>query len=87
MPFRDELSAPDLRQILDLIGELHSATDPDEVRLVLLSRLREVVPADLVSYNDIDLSGATETYTLYDPELMVSPELVQALTGCSTNIR
>jgi DNA-binding CsgD family transcriptional regulator len=78
LPLRDELCAEDLRLILDLIGDMHSATGPDEVRWLLLARLRELVPADLISYNDIDLSGATETHTLYEPELMVSPELVQA---------
>jgi DNA-binding CsgD family transcriptional regulator len=78
LPLRGELAAADLHLILDLIGDLHGATGVDEVRLVLLARLRELVPADLISYNDIDLSGATETYTLYEPELVVSPELVQA---------
>jgi ATP/maltotriose-dependent transcriptional regulator MalT len=78
LPVRDELDAADLRLILDLIGDLHGATGVDEVRWVLLARLRELVQADLISYNDIDLSGATETYTLYEPELVVSPELVHA---------
>jgi len=78
LPIRDELCAEDLRLVLDLIGDLHGATGPDEVRWLLLVRLREVVPADLISYNDIDLSGATETYTLYEPEPVVSPDLVRA---------
>jgi len=78
MPLQDEVDARDLRLILDLIGELHTSTGVDEVRWVLLSRLRELVTADLISYNDIDLSGATETHTLYEPELAVNPELVQA---------
>lgn len=78
MPSRDELAAKDLWLILDLIGDLHSATDPEEVRWLLLARLREVVSADLISYNDIDLSGATETYTMYEPDLVASPELIQA---------
>jgi DNA-binding CsgD family transcriptional regulator len=78
LPIRDELCADDLRLILDLIGDLHGANGPDEVRWLLLARLREVVPADLISYNDIDLSGATETYTLYEPKLVASPDLIQA---------
>lgn len=78
MPLRDELDAADLRLVLRLIGDLHGASGIDEVRWVLLARLRELVPADLISYNDIDLSGATETYTVYEPELAVSPEIVQA---------
>jgi DNA-binding CsgD family transcriptional regulator len=78
LPFRDELCAEDLRLILDLIGDLHSATSPDQVRCLLLARLRELVPADLISYNDIDLSGATGTYTLYEPEVEASPALIQA---------
>jgi len=72
---RDELRAEDLHAILALVAELHLAGGVDALGQLLLGRLRSLVPADLVSYNDIDLTGTGTSRIWYDPDLDPSSEL------------
>ena len=72
-----QLDRDDAIGILDVLGSLHEATDTQDVGHLLISRLHELVPCDVVSYNDIDVeapsSGGTRTF--FEPELTPRPEL------------
>lgn len=43
----------DIELALDLVGEAHGAADLDELRIFLPQRLRELVPSDYASYNEL----------------------------------
>lgn len=43
-----------------------------------MSQLNTVIATDLVSYNDIDLTGAGNSRTFFEPELVSRPHLEQA---------
>lgn len=77
----DPLSADDLRSVLRILGELHAARDPDELTYLLMQQLNSVVNTDLISYNDIDLSGTGSTHTYFEPELVPRPELERAFAA------
>jgi DNA-binding CsgD family transcriptional regulator len=62
------LSAKDVRGVLDFVGEAHGAEDLDELRAFLPAALRRLIPADYASYNEIGNDGRTYA-TLGDPEL------------------
>lgn len=78
MALRDELTAGDLRAVLDLLGALHEARDPNELAVVLLERLRPVVPADLISFNEIDLAAGAPSRVRFDPQLVLGRDLITA---------
>jgi DNA-binding CsgD family transcriptional regulator len=42
-----------MAEALDLVGEAHGAADLDELRAFLPPRLRELVPSDYASYNEL----------------------------------
>ncbi|MET0559694.1 MAG: LuxR C-terminal-related transcriptional regulator [Solirubrobacterales bacterium] len=48
-----QLSAKDLRATLDFVGEVHSFEDLDSFRTGILPGLGELVPSDLVGYNEV----------------------------------
>ncbi|WP_375481155.1 LuxR C-terminal-related transcriptional regulator [uncultured Jatrophihabitans sp.] len=72
-----QLRGEDAVGILDVLGSLHEAPNPQDVGHLLISRLHELVACDVVSYNDIDVeapaSGGTRTF--FEPELTPRPEL------------
>ena len=72
-----ELAAEDLRRILDLLGDAHQAIGAAEFSEVLMLGLVTLIGCDLVSYNEIDLTGgATRTY--FEPHLAPHPEIEKA---------
>ncbi len=62
------LSDSQYRGLLDLVGEAHDARDLTEFRAAVLPGVRRLVPADIVSYNEISRSGAGNVAAT-DPEL------------------
>ena len=72
-----ELSARDLRGMLELLGLAHQTTGADQFGDVLMRGVVSLIGCDLVSYNEIDLiGGATQTY--FEPHLVPRPELQEA---------
>lgn len=61
------LSEPDLRSVLDFVGEAYDAQDLAEFRAVLLPGIHRLVASDYVAYNEIEQGQAGLT--------IVSPEL------------
>jgi DNA-binding CsgD family transcriptional regulator len=57
------------RAVLDFVGDVHDAQDLDELRGMVLSSLRRMVPADYSSYNEIPSGAAGELFTVAEPEL------------------
>jgi DNA-binding CsgD family transcriptional regulator len=47
------LAKQDIQQALDLVGEAHGAADLDELRTFIPMRLREILPSDYASYNEL----------------------------------
>jgi len=72
---RGELRAADLRMILGLVGELHQAADQAELSRLLVVRLGSLIPADLISYRDIDSTGASAGRFSCEP--VTNPALVR----------
>jgi DNA-binding CsgD family transcriptional regulator len=66
--------------VLSMLGALHEAGNPDELSQILLRRLRELIPCDVISYNDIDVAAPATggTRTWFEPELIPQPELEYA---------
>lgn len=64
------LSASDLRAALDLIGEAHSFEDLDSFRVGILPGLGQLVPSDLVGYNEVD-PGNGDALVVLHPELAI----------------
>lgn len=56
---RGELRAAELRTILRLVGDLHEAAGKAELGRLLVVRLGSLIPAELISYRDIDSTGAS----------------------------
>jgi DNA-binding CsgD family transcriptional regulator len=61
-----QLGDAQYRAVLDFVGEIHDAQDLDELRAMVLTALRRMVPADYSSYNEIP-SGEGEHVTLAEP--------------------
>lgn len=57
------------RAVLDCVGDVHDAQDLDELRGMVLSSLRRMVPADYSSYNEIPSGPTGELVTIAEPEL------------------
>jgi DNA-binding CsgD family transcriptional regulator len=57
------------RAVLDFVGDVHDAQDLDELRGMVLSSLRRMVPADYSSYNEIPSGPTGELITIAEPEL------------------
>ncbi|MCW2787553.1 MAG: hypothetical protein JWP74_4070 [Marmoricola sp.] len=64
------LSAADVAKVLELVGLLHEAQNPDDLAHQLTQRLRTVIPCDLISYNDMDTTGTGDSTTFFEPELV-----------------
>lgn len=75
---RDDLRAEDLRRVLELIGGLHEAAEPGELCRLLVLRLRSVIAADLVSYREIDSTGATDGCHGWSPEPVAGLAVIHA---------
>jgi DNA-binding CsgD family transcriptional regulator len=73
------LEERDYLAILDLLGHVHEARGTDGATRVLMARLPVVVPIDLVSYNDIDLTTEGTTSTHFAPEITSQPAMEHAL--------
>lgn len=78
MGLPDELGAGDLRALLDLLGMLHEARGEHQLISALMENLSSVVATDLISFNDIDLTGAGTSRTFFEPQLVPRPELERA---------
>ncbi|MBS1844696.1 MAG: helix-turn-helix transcriptional regulator [Actinobacteria bacterium] len=63
--------------LAELIGNAHAFEDLDDFRNGIPVLLREFVPADVVSYNEMDDDPVGSWWTT-DPVLEVTPELVDA---------
>lgn len=64
--------------VLALLGALHEAQNEESLSKQLVAGLRELVPCDLVSFNDIDLVQTGTTLTWYEPELVPRASVQQA---------
>lgn len=64
------LSEKDLRAALDFVGEAHSFEDLDSFRSGSLPGLAQMVPADLVGYNEVDPGNGDALVVTY-PELPI----------------
>ncbi len=73
----DELSAGELRTMLEVVAELHRCADVAQMTAMLLRSLNTLVPCDLISYNEIDFTGGA-TRTLFEPELVPRAEVEEA---------
>lgn len=69
------LEERDYRAVLNLLGHVHEARDVEDATCVLMAKLSAVVPIDLVSYNDIDLTASETTTTHFSPELVPQPAM------------
>ena len=66
-----ELSTDELRQALEFVRQVQSAPDLDAYSRAVL-RLRELVPCDLIAYQEVDVASG-ETFGAYDPEERAFP--------------
>jgi DNA-binding CsgD family transcriptional regulator len=64
------LSASDLRAALDFVGEAHSFEDLDSFRVGILPGLAQLVPADLVGYNEVD-PGNGDALVVLHPDMAI----------------
>lgn len=71
------LQSADFRAMLDLLAVAHTTTGTAEFADVLMHSLSDVVPCDLISYNEIDLTGGA-TQTFFEPVLAPRPELEES---------
>jgi DNA-binding CsgD family transcriptional regulator len=63
-----ELRERDFRAALDFVGEVHHAQSREEFRSVLLHGYRNLVPAEHISYNEIEGEGRVAA-AIVEPEL------------------
>lgn len=54
-----ELGEPDIRAMLDFVGELNSLEHPETFRAAVLPGIRELVPCEIATYNEVDFPGAS----------------------------
>jgi DNA-binding CsgD family transcriptional regulator len=66
-----ELSTDELRQALEFVRQVQAAPDLDAYSRAVL-RIRELVPCDLIAYQEVDVASG-ETFGAYDPEERAFP--------------
>ncbi|HEX3562780.1 MAG TPA: helix-turn-helix transcriptional regulator [Solirubrobacterales bacterium] len=66
-----ELSTDELRQALEFVRQVQAAPDLDAYSRAVL-RIRELVPCDLIAYQEVDIATG-ETFGAYDPEEQAFP--------------
>ena len=66
-----ELSTDELRQALELVRQVQAAPDLEAYSRAVL-RLRELVPCDLIAYQEVDMATG-ETFGAWDPEEQAFP--------------
>jgi DNA-binding CsgD family transcriptional regulator len=76
-PPRGYVHSPVSVSLAELIGNAHAFEDLDDFRHGIPVLLREFVPADRASYNEMDDDPSATWWTI-DPELVVSEELATA---------
>jgi len=64
------LSEPDLRAVLDFVGDAYDAQDRAEFRAVLLPGIHRLVASEYVSYNEVE-EGQRAAVSIVTPELPV----------------
>lgn len=73
-----DLEARHLHAVLDLLGEVHQAVGPHEFACLLMSRLGETLPADLMTYNEIE--PGVQTRVLFEPCATRPHDIEEAFT-------
>ena len=69
------LSEPDLRAVLDFVGDAYDAQDRAEFRAVLLPGIHRLVSSEYVSYNEVE-EGRRAAVSIVVPELPAWAHLV-----------
>jgi DNA-binding CsgD family transcriptional regulator len=70
-----ELSTDDLRQALEFVRQVQAAPDLDAYSRSVL-RIRELVPCDLIAYQEVDMATG-ETFGAWDPEEQAFPGIAE----------
>src|ERR1700722_1786060 len=74
----------DFGAVQDVVRAVEAARDPDEFSQVVIVRIAEMIPSDVVSINEVDPEAGRITY-LAEPASFASPPDTDAVLGALAN--